>query len=331
MSWHYLPELEEEYLQGTALAGEPYAPLKSIPSVGRCCSDDSVMDAYRVSLSGTTLQHSTESLGVGLLTLSREDFHVRTSALPGRAKASQESGQGYGKRWRELSVKYDLHTHSWKTHRCLWAEDLPWCSVTLPKWGIMLDGVCWEQTMSVRLTGAREYGYWPTPTASIDGTSPKTLAMAMSGELQMSLMRKVMIESKGLTWPTPKVSAGGPNLVRHSNGRTGGDELPTTVAKRQMWASPAEIDADLYGSLNPDWVEWLMGWPIGWTSLELMSQSTWQEWNGMESERWDTDPADVGVMGRVSKKCANRKNRLMAIGNGQVPATLIMAWRVLVN
>lgn len=22
------------------------------------------------------------------------------------------------------------------------------------------------------------------------------------------------------------------------------------------------------GTLNPDWVEWLMGWPIGWTDLE---------------------------------------------------------------
>ena len=22
------------------------------------------------------------------------------------------------------------------------------------------------------------------------------------------------------------------------------------------------------GKLNPDWVEWLMGWPIGWTELK---------------------------------------------------------------
>jgi hypothetical protein len=22
------------------------------------------------------------------------------------------------------------------------------------------------------------------------------------------------------------------------------------------------------GKLNPDWVEWLMGWPLGWTDLK---------------------------------------------------------------
>lgn len=25
------------------------------------------------------------------------------------------------------------------------------------------------------------------------------------------------------------------------------------------------------GKLNPDWEEWLMGWPIGWTSLEPLT------------------------------------------------------------
>jgi hypothetical protein len=25
------------------------------------------------------------------------------------------------------------------------------------------------------------------------------------------------------------------------------------------------------GRLNPTWVEWLMGWPIGWTDLEPLA------------------------------------------------------------
>ena len=58
--------------------------------------------------------------------------------------------------WRELSVKYDRSMCSWKTHRHLFIEDLQPSSVTLPKWGMLLDGVCWELTT----------GLWPTPTVS---------------------------------------------------------------------------------------------------------------------------------------------------------------------
>jgi hypothetical protein len=52
------------------------------------------------------------------------------------------------------------------------------------------------------------------------------------------------------SWPTPTQSdgLGGPG---HS-GRDGGKNLRTVVA----------------GSLNPTWVEWLMGFPLGWTDLE---------------------------------------------------------------
>lgn len=32
------------------------------------------------------------------------------------------------------------------------------------------------------------------------------------------------------------------------------------------------------GQLNPDWVEWLMNWPIGWTDLGPMSLETFREW-----------------------------------------------------
>jgi hypothetical protein len=32
------------------------------------------------------------------------------------------------------------------------------------------------------------------------------------------------------------------------------------------------------GQLNPEWVEWLMGWPRGWTDLGPMSLLTFREW-----------------------------------------------------
>jgi hypothetical protein len=32
------------------------------------------------------------------------------------------------------------------------------------------------------------------------------------------------------------------------------------------------------GDLNPDWVEWLMGWPIGWTDLQQLEMDRFQAW-----------------------------------------------------
>jgi len=32
------------------------------------------------------------------------------------------------------------------------------------------------------------------------------------------------------------------------------------------------------GYLNPVWIEWLMGWPIGWTALEPLETAKFQQW-----------------------------------------------------
>ena len=32
------------------------------------------------------------------------------------------------------------------------------------------------------------------------------------------------------------------------------------------------------GQLNPDWVEWLMGWPEGWTDLKPLGMDKFQVW-----------------------------------------------------
>jgi hypothetical protein len=32
------------------------------------------------------------------------------------------------------------------------------------------------------------------------------------------------------------------------------------------------------GQLNPTWVEWLMGWPIGWTDLKPLEMDKYRKW-----------------------------------------------------
>lgn len=60
------------------------------------------------------------------------------------------------------------------------------------------------------------------------------------------------------------------------------------------------------GRLNPDWVEWLMGFPVGWTDLEVESPVQY-------------DIALEPEIPRVNTKSEGRATRLKQMGNAFVP------------
>jgi len=80
------------------------------------------------------------------------------------------------------------------------------------------------------------------------------------------------------------------------------------------------------GQLNPDWVEWLMGWPIGWTDLEPLPMESFIDWLENEESWWDEEPAGIP---RVAHGVSDRTPRLKAIGNGQVSKSASLAWKIL--
>ena len=84
---------------------------------------------------------------------------------------------------------------------------------------------------------------WPTPVADDTGSRTKRYAQ---GGTPLSLAVRM--------WPTPKASPSGPDYARIDRDGSGGDDLATAVATL----------GDI-GQLNPTWVEWLMGFPAGWT------------------------------------------------------------------
>jgi hypothetical protein len=58
----------------------------------------------------------------------------------------------------------------------------------------------------------------------------------------------------------------------------------------RMWPTPAARDwhtplpnavamtGETGGQLNPTWVEWLMGWPLGWTDLKRLETDKYRQW-----------------------------------------------------
>ena len=164
MSWHYLAELVGESSGACCTGGEPLPPLRSKTTHAEFYCKGKLTESYLDSLSGMMSVPSTESPGEGRLTSSPEDSPARTSVPQEGAPVSEVPGPDSGPRWQGSLARFDLDTHSWKTHRCLWEEDLPLSSVTLPRWGMMRGGECWELLMSERPTAERGSGLWPTPT-----------------------------------------------------------------------------------------------------------------------------------------------------------------------
>lgn len=74
------------------------------------------------------------------------------------------------------------------------------------------------------------------------------------------------------------------------------------------------IQTAVNGTLNPDWVECLQGFPLGWTDIDCDEPEPWPGWPaGMGAEQFDYEPP------RTCKNVPNRAKRLKALGNAVVP------------
>ena len=93
-------------------------------------------------------------------------FHVKTLVQLEKAQGLTESDQECGDKWQGSFTKYDQDSSLWRTHQCSLLGDLEPFSGTWPQWGFMRNGECWEQMQLGLVTIEKEFGYWPTPTAT---------------------------------------------------------------------------------------------------------------------------------------------------------------------
>jgi len=354
MSWLYSRALVEAFSAENCSDGEPSVPSSAKSTPHLYLHSDKTTGTWIRFPSGMMCEPLTDDRGAELLTLYLAGFPAKTSAPRDVVQASPASEADSGPKWHELSMKYDPATSSWKTHQCLFDEDLPESSVTLPKWGMMRDGVLSERTTLALPTSGTESGLWPTPTTQdnpqIKGKDKRgtTLGGAVrmwptptvddannvtrnSGQYQ-SLTRKVQM------FPTPRAGKTTNEneeswLKRNAEGKVSTPPLSLAVRmfptpKSRDWKGKSQrgehapMDAlpnMITGSLNPDWVELLMGWPLGWTDITQPCEPVIRPWDA----HWED-----GVP-RVTTQPKNRVARLKAIGNGQVPAVAALAWEIL--
>jgi hypothetical protein len=253
MSWLFSQALVGEYLVENFSDGEQSAPLNGSHTQQAYCAPDKMTAFSRLSRFGMTYKPLTADRGKELLTLYLEDSRARTSPQPEKAQGLMENDQECGVKWRGSFTKYDPDMRLWKTHQCSLLGDLEPFSETWPQWGLMRDGECWEQRMLEQTIRGTESGLLlPTPD-TVNRDNKKVLfdknAPSQSGRILATYAR---------TWPTPRSCSAMAATLTDKGQRF--PNLETVMAHTDQ--------ATIGGQLNPMWVEWLMGWPLGWTDLK---------------------------------------------------------------
>ena len=154
---------------------------------------------------------------------------------------------------------FDPDTQSWKTSQVTFQQDSELYKRSWPRSGMTVDGIAYQLPPSAHRTyviefssslhqGPNSHGLWPTATTQDHATR------YAQGGMPLGMAARL--------FPTPTYGklAGGSGAVERlkqmkHEGQISDDEF------RSMQAGNG-------GRLNPQWVEWLMGFPQGWTDLE---------------------------------------------------------------
>jgi hypothetical protein len=153
---------------------------------------------------------------------------------------------------------------------------------------------------AVRGNSNKHFKFWPTPNVPNGGRRVPEGAEIKGGESPTAYVDgkkcQVGLEQAVKWWPTPH----GFSPDGRSNGPSG-NELGRAV-NRSMLPTPTKSDGTggpgcsgreggknlrtkIGGSLNPTWVEWLMGWPIGWTDLRPLETDKFRQWLDSHGKR----------------------------------------------
>ena len=229
------------------------------------------------------------------LTLFAEDSHASLLVQPGSEKARQmtaTSGRSLGALLQRsdpvgLWLKMCLDSDRYISTRCY---------LTWKGWATPQRRPLYRLVPSTPRTDETGFGLWRTPNAWNSKQGPKSKENYEKAQRVGHTLITLTDQVRHDFWPTPKSEPSGPDYARANRKGSGGDDLATRIAKmeqgQKMWTTPGVSDSfgtgrkmetkrkdgkpkdslkDMAapgGQLNPQWVEWLMGYPSGWTDLE---------------------------------------------------------------
>tara|TARA_R110002020_G_scaffold7979_2_gene32964 strand:- start:160 stop:552 length:393 start_codon:yes stop_codon:yes gene_type:complete len=120
------------------------------------------------------------------------------------------------------------------------------------KWGLDIEG--------------SEFGLFPTPTVADTWTGNLKSSQQKEGSMHSVNLSQAVNMKEMFPTPTTNDASNNGAISQFNRVSSGGKKRALPLN-----AHIVEKDENLKygdGKLNPNWVEWLMGYPTGWTDLE---------------------------------------------------------------
>ena len=242
MAWIYLAESGGS--QPPSHNGSNLLPtVNSILTPKESFSPEWLMVNFQTRQSGTMLPLLGETCSHTSI-LSMAAFLAKTFLLQELEKVWKASEAVYFSRLSAWPKKSSPPSYSLKMSPQSGQGDWIELSRNLPKSGMTVGGQCYPLRTLERTISDNAGSFWRTPDANCGrGASSKDrMAWKLANKMPISLNDQVR-------WPTPN--------ARDWKGECNQMCLPTLVNDRRNG-----------GTLNPTWVEWLMGYPSEWTVLK---------------------------------------------------------------
>jgi hypothetical protein len=318
--WILPPSITSAYAQDTgesiSVSPEQWAEAcaqsliaRSKPSPPRTWLQRWKRDSWTRHLSGLISRPSRGKSFVDWWTSSLEATRASRS-LPQVSEPVKTTPDTFG-HGSQMELPFaDLDSASSRTSKDTSRWDSPQSSATWKKWVTERRGAYSQRLKSAHLTNGSGSSSWPTSSARDWKDTPGMATKAVNPDgserkREDMLARAVYGEANSSKWPTPAVmdTTGGPYKTEFVDGAFRSYHNHTTEDAPKYGARlrdavtcgpPAQANPSTDGSrresLNPRWVEALMGVPIGWTMPSCTSPVTIAPTNCDSSETESCQP-----------------------------------------
>lgn len=307
MSWVYLPESAEEFLEESCADLKQSATSKTIHTAKKFSGKELKMEFLPMLQSGMTLKHLTGNRGVDLWILSQRDS---------LASHSLSLAREWGKTMQKISGrkpfaslrKFPRNGFFWKTYRhCSLKIILEKFLVPWPKSGILVNGNVYQHNSVEQ--NIKEIGYG------------------------LSVKKPFIFKPSEKKWfPTPIHSDTGKLRCckkQYFSGTLFGalkNRLSSIIfLRKKITRQKVKCEKMI---LNPAWIEWLMGFPIGLTSLAPLKTKDFLNWKKKVLTKKIWEKTNIS---QIKTEEIFDRQRNQAIGNAQVPTCVYYVWKNLVE
>lgn len=199
--------------------------------------------------------------------------------MRGKVQDSPGNAPDSGLSSREWFARFDLDSSSWRTSQLSLLGGLMPFSGRWPRSGTMRNGRAFRLPPLVPRISGTGYSFWPTVNAADAKRGADARDRIGSGGPNLAHAVRMAI-------PTPTAAdASGSRDRTANNGQGSTGHTGTTLCDFvTLYPTPSATDwkgssregqrrgqlseaVAIGGQLNPTWVEWLMGFPPGWTEV----------------------------------------------------------------